>query len=97
MTTVTKMAPSLVEITPQTTSALEIKVNGTKSGSPLPCGVSKIDVASLTAKEISTARNPSLQVTKDHAIKMVDAPIMKPGPKDVLLHVKVTGICGYVL
>jgi hypothetical protein len=85
-----------MDVTPQTTSALEIKVDGTQSGSSPPSCVSKIDVASLTAKEISRARNPSLQVTKDHAIKMADAPILRPGPKDVLLHVKVTGICGYV-
>lgn len=38
--------------------------------------------------------NPSLQVTADHQIKMVSAPILKPGPDEVLLHVKATGICG---
>lgn len=38
--------------------------------------------------------NPSLQVTADHQIKMVPAPILKPGPNEVLLHVKATGICG---
>lgn len=38
--------------------------------------------------------NPSLQVTADHQIKMVSAPILKPGPSEVLLHVKATGICG---
>ena len=39
--------------------------------------------------------NPSLQVTADHRIKMVPAPIIKPGHGEVLLHVKTTGICGY--
>ncbi|KAK7957873.1 hypothetical protein PG988_012721 [Apiospora saccharicola] len=38
--------------------------------------------------------NPSLQVTADHEIKMVEAPVEEPGPGDVLLHIKATGICG---
>lgn len=38
--------------------------------------------------------NPSLQVTADHQIKMVEAPVVEPGPGDVLLHIKATGICG---
>ncbi|KAI5274676.1 hypothetical protein E4T47_02185 [Aureobasidium subglaciale] len=38
--------------------------------------------------------NPSLQVTADHQIKIVPAPIGKPGDGEVLLHVKCTGICG---
>lgn len=40
--------------------------------------------------------NPSLQVTADHNIKMVSAPVYKPGPGEALLHIKATGICGYV-
>ncbi|KAH6724801.1 putative alcohol dehydrogenase [Leptodontidium sp. MPI-SDFR-AT-0119] len=39
-------------------------------------------------------RNPSLQVTADHKIKLVSAPRLKPGVGEVLLHIKVTGICG---
>ncbi|KAK8105095.1 canditate alcohol dehydrogenase [Apiospora kogelbergensis] len=38
--------------------------------------------------------NPSLQVTADNQIKMVEAPVEKPGPGHVLLHIKTTGICG---
>ncbi|ORY72083.1 chaperonin 10-like protein [Pseudomassariella vexata] len=38
--------------------------------------------------------NPSLQVTADHQIKMVEAPVQEPGPGDVLLHIKATGVCG---
>jgi L-iditol 2-dehydrogenase len=38
--------------------------------------------------------NPSLVVTADHRIKLEDAPIHEPGPDDVLLHVRTTGICG---
>jgi hypothetical protein len=44
--------------------------------------------------DLSQAKNPSLQVTADHKIKMVDAPISKPGRGEVLLHIKATGICG---
>ncbi len=90
------MAPSLVEVEPQTTTAHEPNSNGTKSGSVLSCCVTEIDVASSTVEEMSRAKNPSLQVTQDHSIKMVEAPILKPGSKDVLLHVKATGICGFV-
>ena len=40
--------------------------------------------------------NPSLQVTADHTIKQVDAPVYDPKEGEVLLHVKATGVCGYV-
>ncbi|KAH9905690.1 sorbitol dehydrogenase [Xylariomycetidae sp. FL2044] len=38
--------------------------------------------------------NPSLQVTADHQLKMVDAPIGEPAAGEVLLQVKCSGICG---
>ncbi|KAJ5784231.1 uncharacterized protein N7503_009443 [Penicillium pulvis] len=38
--------------------------------------------------------NPSLQVTADHNLKSVDAPIYAPGRGEVLVHIKATGICG---
>ncbi|KAK5788964.1 hypothetical protein VI817_009922 [Penicillium citrinum] len=38
--------------------------------------------------------NPSLQVTADHKLKSVQAPVYAPGHDEVLLHVKATGICG---
>ncbi|KAF3771089.1 GroES-like protein [Cryphonectria parasitica EP155] len=38
--------------------------------------------------------NSSLQVTADHQLKLVEAPIYAPGPGEVLVHVKTTGICG---
>ncbi|SPO06983.1 probable xylitol dehydrogenase [Cephalotrichum gorgonifer] len=38
--------------------------------------------------------NPSLQVTADHKILMAEAPVHSPGPGQVLLHIKATGICG---
>jgi L-iditol 2-dehydrogenase len=46
--------------------------------------------------DISSAEhsNPSLQVTADHRIEILEAPIERPGPGDVLLHIKATGICG---
>lgn len=40
--------------------------------------------------------NPSLQVTADHNLKQVEAPVYAPGHGDVLLHIKATGVCGYV-
>jgi len=41
--------------------------------------------------------NPSLQVTADHRLKQVDAPVYAPKRGEVLLQIKATGICGYVL
>lgn len=41
--------------------------------------------------------NPSLQVTADHNLKAVEAPVYAPRAGEVLLHIKATGICGYVL
>ncbi|KAJ5717604.1 hypothetical protein N7488_003250 [Penicillium malachiteum] len=38
--------------------------------------------------------NPSLQVTADHKLKSVDAPVYAPGRGEVLVHIKATGICG---
>lgn len=38
--------------------------------------------------------NPALKVTADHRIKMEEAPIQEPGPGEVLIHIKTTGICG---
>lgn len=38
--------------------------------------------------------NPSLQVTADHKLKTVEAPVYAPGPGEALVHVKTTGICG---
>lgn len=43
---------------------------------------------------MSKLDNPSLQVTADHKIKMVKAPIHRPKQGEVLLHIKATGICG---
>jgi len=44
--------------------------------------------------DVSQFPNPGLQVTKEKTIKMVDVPIEKPGPGEVLLYIKATGICG---
>ncbi|KAJ5287921.1 hypothetical protein N7478_003607 [Penicillium angulare] len=38
--------------------------------------------------------NPSLQVTSDHKLKLVEAPVYAPGRGEVLVHIKATGICG---
>ena len=38
--------------------------------------------------------NPSLQVTADHSLKQVEAPVYAPQKGEVLLHIKATGICG---
>ncbi|KAF7589884.1 hypothetical protein BBP40_003545 [Aspergillus hancockii] len=38
--------------------------------------------------------NPSLQVTADHKLKSVNAPVYAPKHGEVLLQIKATGICG---
>lgn len=38
--------------------------------------------------------NPSLQVTADHRLKIVDTPVREPNADEVMVHVKATGICG---
>ncbi|KAJ5312193.1 hypothetical protein PENANT_c011G07804 [Penicillium antarcticum] len=38
--------------------------------------------------------NPSLQVTADHNLKSVEAPIYAPRAGEALVHIKATGICG---
>ena len=38
--------------------------------------------------------NPSLQITADHQLKSVEAPVYAPRAGEVLLHVKATGVCG---
>lgn len=42
----------------------------------------------------SNMKNPSLAVTADGHIKLQDAPVSEPGPDEVLLHVRATGVCG---
>lgn len=72
------MAPSTVQ--DPTDSTIPVK--------PAPNGVS--DHGTLA----TTLPNPSLQVTADHKLKFVEAPVFKPGRGEVLLHVKATGVCG---
>ena len=55
---------------------------------------SETEIAALEAQNF---RNPALQVTPDHKLKMVDAPIEEPGPGEVTLQIKCSGICGWVL
>ncbi|RJE20203.1 Dehydrogenase [Aspergillus sclerotialis] len=38
--------------------------------------------------------NPSLQVTADHNLKCVEAPVYTPRKGEALVHIKATGICG---
>ena len=49
-----------------------------------------------TIKEQSHMPNPSLQVTADHLLKQIEAPVLAPQRGEVLLQIKATGICGYV-
>ncbi|OIW31513.1 GroES-like protein [Coniochaeta ligniaria NRRL 30616] len=60
--------------------------------SPPADGAHKTAVSNGT---ISTSlRNPSLQVTADHRLKQVEAPVYAPRAGEVLLHIKATGVCG---
>ncbi|KAI5859792.1 sorbitol dehydrogenase [Durotheca rogersii] len=46
------------------------------------------------SEDVSRFRNPSVQVTADHKLKLVDAPVEEPGPGQVTLQIKCSGICG---
>ncbi|KAH6669213.1 putative alcohol dehydrogenase [Halenospora varia] len=81
------MSPSLEEVIPEPTV-------GISKAKASPCCPTGVDSESLTAEEAANVENPSLQVTADHTIKLVAAPRLKPGYGEVLLHIKVTGICG---
>lgn len=51
----------------------------------------------VNGNEIESLRpNPSLQVTADHQLKQTEAPVLSPLKGEVLVHIKATGICGYV-
>lgn len=43
---------------------------------------------------VATFENPGLQVTPDHKLELIEAPVHTPGAGDVLLHIKACGICG---
>ena len=45
----------------------------------------------------TSVSNPSLQVTADHKLKLVEAPVYAPKKGEVMLHIKATGVCGYVV
>jgi hypothetical protein len=63
----------------------------------IPNGVTANGVVNPKKIIISTPLpNPSLQVTADHNLKQVEAPVYAPGIGEVLLHIKATGVCGYV-
>lgn len=44
--------------------------------------------------EACSFRNPSLEVDPEHKLTMVDGPIVEPGPGEVSLQIKCSGICG---
>lgn len=62
--------------------------------SPLPEKVDTIVSVVSQSDDGHEQHNPALQVTADHRIEMVDAPIAELTKETVLLHVKATGVCG---
>lgn len=72
---------------------------------PVPNGKSSTNIEGLalsasnpdTIKEQADMPNPSLQATADHQLKQIKAPVLAPQRGEVLLQIKATGICGYVL
>ncbi|PGH27448.1 hypothetical protein AJ80_00927 [Polytolypa hystricis UAMH7299] len=56
--------------------------------------VTTVKAASSSTVLEDPMSNPSLQVTADHQLKQVEAPVLVPKPGEVLLHIKATGICG---
>lgn len=77
------------------------QTNGSNKATPIVStnissqqSTSQTDVSSLIAHLSGKYSNPSLQVTPEHAIELSDTPIPRPGPTEVLLHIKCSGICG---
>jgi hypothetical protein len=85
------MAPYVIEVVPEPCVSQQ-KLNPIREKSSA-C-LSDITEIKQNDLRVHQAKNPSLQVTQDHKIKMVDAPVPTPGPGEVLLHIKATGICG---
>ena len=85
------MAPSLIE-TISEPSVVQAEFKSAVAKASSCCSVDTS--VEQNGVDMYQARNPSLQVTADHRIKMVDAPMNRPGRGEVLLHIKATGICG---
>ena len=76
------------------TAAVE-EPNGTLP--PLPKPVTSYSYREIDEDLIQTPLpNPCLETTADHQLKQVEGPVRNPRKGEVLLHVKTTGICGYV-
>lgn len=74
------MAPSVIDVVEESPIAVSKATNNLQQTSE--------NTASIQWK------NPSLQVTAQKTIKLVEAPLRKPSHGEVLVHVKATGICG---
>lgn len=61
---------------------------------PLHNGTPHNSTTSFAQQDLAQIYNPSLQITADHSIKLVQAPVRLPSEGEVLIHVKATGICG---
>ncbi|KAH8168537.1 alcohol dehydrogenase groES-like domain-containing protein [Sarocladium implicatum] len=81
MGSVTAFEETRIDDAPSAIESLKLKLaNSTATGGP----------AILQAP----LPNPSLQVTADHQLKAVNAPVYAPRAGEVLLHIKATGVCG---
>jgi hypothetical protein len=86
------MSPSILEAA---TSQSFCAPSSTKmNGSGENAVVGALKPASLQHTTLTSSSNPSLQVTADHTIKLVPAPVYKPGYGEALVHVRATGVCG---
>lgn len=81
------MAPSVIAVAEADGDAIPLK-NGLTAISHAP--LDRPDKEAL----ITPLPNPCLQATADHQLKQVECPVRNPGPGEVLLHVKATGVCG---
>ena len=68
--------------------------NGTQAKTPFPATSTIISQPTKGTTITTPLPNPSLQVTADHNLKQVGAPVYAPGVGEVLLHIKATGVCG---
>lgn len=69
-------------------------VNSITEGLPSYQPTHESNISSLLAHLSQQYSNPSLHVTPEHTIELSNTPVPRPGPTEVLLHIRCSGICG---
>jgi L-iditol 2-dehydrogenase len=88
---ISSMSPSVANLAPAQNGFKQSQSESeSKPVSPAPPPT----LSNYTSHKLINIPNPSLQVTAQRTIKVVPSPIEPPACDEVLIHIKVTGICG---